>query len=61
MLVIVGLNWRSPKDGIKRRTPKRVSISTGIGTLHDEGSLHTENNKKTSSCLPVLERKIDTF
>jgi len=41
MLVIVGLNWRSPKDGIERRTPSKSKYQHSYRYLHDEGSLHT--------------------
>ena len=52
MLVIVGLNWRSPKDGIERRTQVKVSISTGIGTymMKDPSIL-----KKMRRLAPVYE------
>jgi hypothetical protein len=61
MLEIVGLIWRSPRDGIERRTPSKSKYQDRYRYMHNEGSLHTENNKKTSSCLPALERKIVHF
>jgi hypothetical protein len=61
MLIIGGLNWRSSKDGIERRTPSKSKYQHRYRYIHNEESLHTQNNEKTSSCLPVLERKIDTF
>jgi len=51
MLIIVGLNWRSPKDGIERRTPSKSKYQYRYRYLHNKGSIHTENNEKTSSCL----------
>jgi hypothetical protein len=51
MLEIVGLIWRSLKDGIERRTPVKVSTRTGIGTCI----------MKDPSILPALERKIVHF
>jgi len=59
--MIVGLIWRSLKDGIERRTPSKSKYQHRYRYIHNEESLHTEKNEKTSSCLPVLERKIDTF
>jgi hypothetical protein len=46
MLIIVGLNWRRPKDGIERRTPSKSKYQHRYEYIHNEGSLHTENNKK---------------
>jgi len=51
MLIIVGLNWRSPEDGIERRTPSKSKYQYRYRYIHNEESLHTENNEKTSFCL----------
>jgi len=44
-------NWRSPEDGIERRTPSKSKYQYRYRYIHNEESLHTENNEKTSSCL----------
>jgi len=51
MLVIVGLNWRSSEDGIERKTPSKSKYQYRYRYLHNTGSIHTENNEKTSSCI----------
>jgi hypothetical protein len=60
-LEIVGLIWRSPKDWIERRTPSKSKNQNRYRYIHNEESLHTENNEKTSSFLPSLEREIVHF
>jgi len=65
MLMIVGLNWRTtwrtPENGIERRTPSIFKYQDMYRCLLRKGSTHTENNEKTKSCQQVLERKIITF
>jgi hypothetical protein len=61
MLEIVGLIWRIPKDGIEGRTPSKSKYQERYMYIHNEGSLQTENNEKTSSCLLALEGKIVHF
>jgi hypothetical protein len=46
MLVIVGLNWRSPEDGIERRTPSKVKASTCKGTYIMKNPYEANNDKK---------------
>ena len=61
MLTIVGLIYRTPQNGIERRTPSKSKYQDRYRYLHIRGSIHTENNEKTKSCQQVLERKITTF
>jgi hypothetical protein len=61
MLTIVGLIYRTPENGIERRTSSKSKYQSRYGYLHYRGSIHTENNKNTKSCQQVLERKITTF
>jgi hypothetical protein len=61
MLVVVGLNYRTPENEIERRTPSKSKYQDRFRYLHNEGSIHTENDKKPSSCISDLERKIITF
>ena len=61
MLTIVGLNYRTPENGIERRTPSIFKYQDMYRYLHYKGSTHTENNEKTKSRQQVLERKITTF
>jgi len=56
----MGLIYRTPEDGIERRTPSKIEYQSRYRYLHDWGSIHTENDKKTKSCQQVLERKIIT-
>jgi hypothetical protein len=60
MLTLVGLIHRTPENGIERRRPSKIEYQSRYRYLHDRGSIHTENNEKTKSCQPVLERKIIT-
>jgi hypothetical protein len=60
MLTLVGLIYRTPENGIERRTPSKSKYQDMYKYLHDGGSIHTENNEKTKSCQQVLERKIIT-
>jgi hypothetical protein len=61
MLTIVGLIYRTPENGVERRTPSKSKYQSRYMYLHNRGSIHTENNEKTKSCQQVLERKITTF
>jgi hypothetical protein len=61
MLTIVGLIYRTPQNGIERRTPSKSKYQDRYRYLPNRGSIHTENNEKTKSCQQVLERKITTF
>jgi len=58
MLTIVGLIYRTPENGIERRTPSKSKYQIRYRYLHKGGSIHTEDNDKTKSCQQVLERKI---
>ena len=60
MLTLVGLIYRTPENGIERRTPIIIEYQDMYRYLHRKDSTHTENNKKTKSCQPVLERKFIT-
>jgi hypothetical protein len=59
--MIMGLNWRTLENGIERRTPSIIKYQGIYRYILREGFTHTKNNKKTSSCQSVLERKIITF
>jgi hypothetical protein len=61
MLTIVGLIYRTPENGIERRTPSIFKYQGRYRYLHYKGSTHTENNEKTKSCQKVLEREFTTF
>jgi hypothetical protein len=61
MLTIVGLIYKTPENGIERRTPSISKYQSRYRYLHNRGSIHTEDNEKTKSCQQVLERKITTF
>jgi len=52
MLIIMGLNWRSPEDGVERRTPSKSKYQFRYRYLHNKGSIHTE---KTRRLAPVYE------
>jgi hypothetical protein len=61
MLTIVGLIYRTPENGIERRTPSKSKYQDRYRYLPNRGPIHTENNERTKSCQQVLERKITTF
>jgi hypothetical protein len=61
MLTIVGLIYRTPQNGIERRTPSKSKYQDRYRYLPNRGSIHTEKNEKTKSCQQNLERKITTF
>jgi hypothetical protein len=61
MLTIMGLIYRTPENGIERKTPSKSKYQNRYRYLPDRGSIHTKNNKKTKSCQQVLERKTTTF
>ena len=50
MLTIVGLIYRTPKNGIERRTPSRSKYQSRYRYLHGGSSIHTENmTRRTES------------
>ncbi len=59
MLVIVGLNYRTPENGIERRIPK-VNTSTGIGTYIIK-VLSIQKIMRRLGPVCEFERKIITF
>jgi hypothetical protein len=61
MLTLVGLIWRTPGNGIERRTPSKLSTRTSTGTYMNQDPTIQKNNENTRSCQPALERKIITF
>jgi len=57
----MGLIWRTPENGIERRTPSKFEYQNKYRYIHESGFNHTENNENTRYCQPALERKNITF